>query len=191
MEDEFGSAEVSRAYRDGLSEKRADRWAVRLGFDPYQVWPHMLDQAIEDLYRECPRCGTRFVPVRRTQIGCSPACARWLRNRRRRARPKAQAAARAQAAAYYQANADRLRAARRERYRKSKSSPGPAAESGPRREGGDGLATGPVAPQIPQPQVEGQPLDEVDPLGAPAAPGLGEVPGAAGSLTVNPRTVRT
>lgn len=39
----------ARAMREGLSEAKADRWAVRLGRLAYEVWPEMVDDAIADL----------------------------------------------------------------------------------------------------------------------------------------------
>lgn len=31
--------DVARAVQEGLGTKRADRWAVKLGLHPYEVWP--------------------------------------------------------------------------------------------------------------------------------------------------------
>lgn len=43
------SGSTFKEYRDkGLSERVADRRAVQCGLDPYQVWPQMLEDAIED-----------------------------------------------------------------------------------------------------------------------------------------------
>lgn len=48
----------------GIDEKTADRLAARSGFVAWQVWPEMLDEAIDDLTVECEAdgCPTTFVP---------------------------------------------------------------------------------------------------------------------------------
>lgn len=43
----LGGDVVRKWSTHGLTEKRADEVAVALGFDPYNVWPEMLDAAIE------------------------------------------------------------------------------------------------------------------------------------------------
>lgn len=50
--------------RNGVSARVADSLAVRAGFDPYVVWPELLDDAIAAEERECaaPDCTVRFVP---------------------------------------------------------------------------------------------------------------------------------
>ena len=71
------SGSTWQQYRDeGVSERVADRMAVRLGFDPYVVWPEMLDHAIEDTSKPCARegCDARFMPVNSLHRYCSARC---------------------------------------------------------------------------------------------------------------------
>jgi predicted sulfurtransferase len=64
--------------REGLSEAKADRWAVRLGRLAYEVWPEMVDEAIAELEQECaaPDCTERFVapPKAWNKRYCSSRC---------------------------------------------------------------------------------------------------------------------
>lgn len=47
----------------GLTADQADRWAVRCGMIPVAVWPELLDDAIDEVTRQCasPDCSTTFV----------------------------------------------------------------------------------------------------------------------------------
>lgn len=112
------SAEVSRMWAAGLTDRQADRWAVAFGLDPYVVWPAMLDRAVDSVLVACARagCGARFVPVRSDQVACSRPCARWVRNRRRRSREEVRAADRERSARYYEENREYVQRERMRRY---------------------------------------------------------------------------
>lgn len=73
----------TRAARDGILEAKADRWAVKLGLVPFEVWPDWLD----DAFRPCTAtgCPNRFAPYRDQDLYCSRTCARRERVRRHRA----------------------------------------------------------------------------------------------------------
>lgn len=69
-------------YRDhGMSELVADRMAGKAGLVAYEVWPDMLDRAIEAVTRTCAGCGEDFVPWRRDQKCCSRKCGSRARDR--------------------------------------------------------------------------------------------------------------
>lgn len=133
------SGSTMQDYRQrGLTEKVADRLAVKAGLVAYEVWPEMVDHHIEACSVECAdeKCGERFVPEKRSQRYCSPRC-----RERRKAREKARRryrddaafreAQKARVASYrdevgdglrrqrraeYQRNAEEFRRRRRERY---------------------------------------------------------------------------
>lgn len=71
--------------RPGLTEATADRLAVAAGYVPYDVWPEMLDHAIEDVEASktfpCAECGTPFAPTSARHRFCQSRCA--ARNRKR------------------------------------------------------------------------------------------------------------
>lgn len=94
--------------RNGVTEKVADRLAVKAGFNPYEVWPEMADHLVEDAEVTCARddCPNRFVPLHHLQKYCRTACGRVVAKRRYRARLRATDPAWVEA----------QRAARRERY---------------------------------------------------------------------------
>lgn len=76
-----------RRARDlGLTADQADRWACAAGLHPFEVWPEMIDDQIEDQYRECDAddCSTRFVGDGRRRF-CSGTCRRRMKARRYRA----------------------------------------------------------------------------------------------------------
>ena len=78
---------AGRYQRNGLTAAEADLFAVRAGFDPYLLWPELLDDAIADITRTCaaPDCGTSFVLVPRgwKRKYCSAQCRErtWKRER--------------------------------------------------------------------------------------------------------------
>ncbi len=104
--------------RDGVTERVADRLAVKAGFLPYEVWPEIADDAIASVEVPCARhdCDGRFVPARCDQLRCSPRCAAIIRQRRLRARPEGAERARQSAARYRAENPDYERSRRRRRY---------------------------------------------------------------------------
>lgn len=130
--------QLSRYLEQGLPEARADELACRLGLVTVNVWPEMIEHAIEDASVECAdqACNELFVPSRKGHKFCSERCQRrdasrrhgkrrWIEDPEWRAR-KASAvrryneeAARAVLArkrARYQERAEEERAARRARY---------------------------------------------------------------------------
>lgn len=125
--------------RRGVTEKVADRLAVRAELVPYEVWPEMADHAIASIEVECARtdCATRFVPRRKGMRYCTSTCKDVEgTRRRRRERPEVAQAARDSAARYraenrayvlrreasYQdRNRDQINARQRARYHASKA----------------------------------------------------------------------
>lgn len=75
--------------RDGVTEKVADRVAVKAGLHPYEVWPEMVDHAVESILKRCPECPTEFAPNRAWQTYCSTPCRRRARYRRQQATRRA------------------------------------------------------------------------------------------------------
>jgi hypothetical protein len=106
-------------YRDdGVSEKVADRLARKLGFAAYNVWPEMIDHAIEDASLRCAHCDGLFIPTNRRQRFCSVRCQQgaWRRNRYR-TDPKFREQAIATSRAYYAEAGEYARARQRRYYR--------------------------------------------------------------------------
>lgn len=103
--------------RDGVTERVADRLAVRAGFFAYEVWPEMADDLIASVERECARdgCSIRFVPVRKDQLACCKRHRDWVRRRRFLATPKGTASNRRTSARYYAENGDYVRSQMRRR----------------------------------------------------------------------------
>lgn len=90
----------------GLTERQAERLAVRLGVDPYQCWPEMLDEAIAEVERECAAvdCAVRFVPPAKAphKRFCSSTCRRREQRREQYRRdPEFRERVRAQMRRYY------------------------------------------------------------------------------------------
>ena len=105
-----------RYLTDGMSEPVADRMAAKAGLATYEVWPEMVDHAIEDAGKACQVCGEMFMPARSFQVNCSKRCQRTHAQRRYRAKPEAAARNRADRAAYYAENAEYERARQRRYY---------------------------------------------------------------------------
>lgn len=72
----------------GISERTADRLAIRAGFHPAEVWPELADHQITAASRPCtrPGCTNTFVPSRRDQKYCGLACRRHVAQKRYRER---------------------------------------------------------------------------------------------------------
>lgn len=72
----MNGSEYRRVQDEGLSETQADRWSVRLGLVPWQVWPEWgcVPCALTD-------CGEMFVPRRPGHVYHDQKCARkaWAR----------------------------------------------------------------------------------------------------------------
>lgn len=98
--------------RVGMSERVADRMAVKAGKIAYEVWPDMLDDNIAAAQVPCRDCSTPFIPTRPWNVFCSPACQRRAagreHQRRRRADPAVREADRAYKRAYYAENTEYL-----------------------------------------------------------------------------------
>jgi predicted sulfurtransferase len=79
----FDSGECYRAKRVGLSDLLADRWAVRCGVTPMEVWADWC----EAMEVECAAadCTERFVPNRWNHRYHSPACTPDIKRRARQA----------------------------------------------------------------------------------------------------------
>jgi hypothetical protein len=103
---------VHRAYRDGLTDRQADRWAVRCGLHPFEVWPDMLDAAIESVMVACPHCASPFLPVAKNHRFCSTPC----RTEAHRRTPAGAAANRTRRRRGYAESAEYERARERRRY---------------------------------------------------------------------------
>ena len=71
----------------GLTDRRADQAAVALGFDPYVIWPDMLDDAIAGLDAgDCLECGEPFYKTQSKQEFCQRLCKERYYDRNRRVR---------------------------------------------------------------------------------------------------------
>jgi hypothetical protein len=135
------SGSTWQKYRDeGVTEKVADRAAVKCGFHPFMIWPEMADHNFDDFAKKCAAddCHETFVPHWKTpfQKWCSERCKRRIKNRERYQNDAEFRAKRAeQRRAYYEAtkestrrrqqeqywaDPEAARAKRRERYRRSK-----------------------------------------------------------------------
>lgn len=94
-----------RNVRDrGLTPNQADRYAVRLGLHPFEVWPEMAEHQIADAMRLCAAtdCDSCFLPRDRHHRYCSPTCSSRHRRRLRYQRdPEYRDRRRADSAAYY------------------------------------------------------------------------------------------
>lgn len=118
------SGSTAQGYRrDGLSEKVADRLAVRAGFHAWSVWPEMVDAVIADAGVPCEECGELFTPTRKGHRFCQPACANRRRERvKKRERYRTDPAYRQRQLEYqraYRASAKRAKALENRRYREA------------------------------------------------------------------------
>lgn len=103
----------------GLTEAAADRYAVRAGLHPLEVWPEMVDEA----YRPCAAvgCERRFIPTRKGHVYCSRNCRDRVSERLRYHRDPAHAARkRAARRRYYQEVGQYERARERRKYEAKK-----------------------------------------------------------------------
>ena len=120
----IGGSTYANARRIGLTAEQADRYAVKLGLHPYEVWPEMADDAAKAASVTCPECERGFFPVRSSQVYCSKRCRQrllqreWKRNRYQ-SDPQFAAAQRAARRAYY-AECGEYERARQRRYDKAR-----------------------------------------------------------------------
>lgn len=76
---------VARARKIGLRRVAAERLAEAAGFLPYEIWPEILCDAIEEAEaasKACERCGLSFLPRNGEHRFCSKVCQRrdyWRR----------------------------------------------------------------------------------------------------------------
>lgn len=96
-----------RNVRDrGLTPDQADRYAVRLGLHPFEVWPELLDHQIVDAQRSCAAtgCANTFMPHAgkggQNRRYCSDPCRARESMRRHRATPHGREANRRYLASY-------------------------------------------------------------------------------------------
>lgn len=97
----MNGTEYRRVLDDGLSERQADRWAIRLGLHPAEVWP-------EFGRRRCAiaECSRPFDPHPRAphSLYCSPRCSNRAKKRRYRSTPHGAEANRRHRRNYYAEN---------------------------------------------------------------------------------------
>lgn len=94
------SGSTWQEYRDqGVTERVADRLAVKAGLPTLAVWPEMTAEA--EQVCEANDCEIRFIAPRLGQRFCSPRCRHRVRMRRYRAKPEVAAAAREASRRFY------------------------------------------------------------------------------------------
>jgi hypothetical protein len=96
---------------EGLATDQADRWAVRLGLHPWQVWPDWshIECAATD-------CDATFIPKQAHQRFCGSTCSSRQRRRDRYDRdPEYREKRREEARRYYETCGDYVRRRNRER----------------------------------------------------------------------------
>lgn len=97
-----------RVIDHGLSEVQADRWAVKLGLLPAEVWPGWVDDAKVECAAE--DCQVRFFPVQAHQRFHHATCSSRQRRRDRyRTDPAYRDERRRQARRYYEECGDYVR----------------------------------------------------------------------------------
>lgn len=79
----FDSGELYRARRNGLSDVLADRWSIRCGYTPMEVWTGWCEAA--EVECAAAGCTERFVPNRWNHRYHSTGCAPDAKRRQLRA----------------------------------------------------------------------------------------------------------
>lgn len=75
---------MQRRYRaEGVTERVADRLAVKAGYLPHEVWPELTDDNIADAHIPCAECDTPFLPTNARHRYCSRNCASRHNKRKR------------------------------------------------------------------------------------------------------------
>lgn len=118
------SGSTEKEYRArGVTERVADRLAVKAGFSPYDIWPEMIDHIISAAEQPCAwhGCQTPFLPSTPQQKYCTGNCRRAAsQHRRYRDDPDYRARRVAARAAYYAENRD-YELARQRRYDRART----------------------------------------------------------------------
>lgn len=117
----FWLLRVNGARRAGILEHgididQAERWALKLGLHPYEVWPQMAAEAAYAGTEPCKACGEPFVPTNRRHVYCSDTCKHRIASRRRRATDEGRELNRLRRRAYYAECGDYVRAQSRAHY---------------------------------------------------------------------------
>jgi hypothetical protein len=124
-----------------VKDKTAELLALRAGFHPFEIWPELAEDRLEEVKVACESCEAMFVPVRKGHRFCTERCRhrahqrRWFREkyhsdpafreakkaqvRREREQPPSAAVVRARRvkqALRYAANAEQYRATNRAWY---------------------------------------------------------------------------
>lgn len=133
----IGGAQYQKYRDEGMSREVAERMALKLGFHPYEVWPHMVDDDVAASTRTCAArgCEETFqlsLHGGPNRLYCSKRCKNRESRRRNYARNPEPTRERhrrylAETAEYqrkarrrrYQQNAEEEKAKRRERYRRN------------------------------------------------------------------------
>lgn len=118
-----------RIGRNQIAERDAERYAAVLGLLDYEVWPELLERAVDEATTVCPTCEERFTPKSRNHRFCSRSCnQRSPESRARRAAaakrrydadPENRAKRLAQSAAYREECREAFNASRRRYYAKN------------------------------------------------------------------------
>jgi hypothetical protein len=127
-----GSTELEYRSR-GVTDRVADRLAVKAGFHPFEIWPELADHRHVEIQKACAECGALFTPYRAAKdVFCGRACADRFHQRKRLTRKRNDPAFRAEErerARRYRASVKELRA-RRVVHSEPRTSPSGTAQTG-------------------------------------------------------------
>ena len=117
---------VQQWSRLGIPEARVEAAAVAIGFDPYTVYPELMDELIASQSKPCENCKEPFVPTNKRQRFCTTNCRTAAWHRMNYARNEAVREKRkAYRVAYYEVAGEYERKRERARYR---ANPEPARQ---------------------------------------------------------------
>jgi hypothetical protein len=123
-----GSTELEYRSR-GVTERVADRLAVKAGLHPYVVWPEMAEHTMTQIQRRCDHCEELFFPARTDQRFCTPLCRKRWHGRRSQAKYQRSERGREytneRRRRFYQENAEYEKARERRRYHAKREIPSP------------------------------------------------------------------
>lgn len=94
---------VRRIRGEGMTADEADRFAVKAGFMPWEIWPDWTVELTGVGMVPCGSCGELFDAYRPGHRYCSTTCRRREQQRRYRTSPRVAEANRANRRAYYAA----------------------------------------------------------------------------------------